>query len=145
MDLDWTGSFQLNPFHTLAGGGGAPLPQPAEAGAAEGWSPRAQPPRGAGNGRSPCGVAAGPAAAVRPSSFPTDWGPGHVPRGGGVENIRALHVPQSIQTRRVGSRSMAAASRNGADDPGRIFPNCILLIVMPTRQPISVRLIVIDS
>ena len=35
------------------GGGGAPLPQPAEAGAAEGWSPRAQPPRGAG--RSPCG------------------------------------------------------------------------------------------
>ena len=41
-----------------AGAGGAPLPQPAEAGAAEGWSPRAQPPRGAGNGRSPCGVAA---------------------------------------------------------------------------------------
>ena len=39
-----------------AGAGGAPLPQPAEAGVAEGWSPRAQPPRGAGNGRSPCGV-----------------------------------------------------------------------------------------
>ena len=42
-----------------AGAGGAPLPQPAEAGVAEGWSPRAQPPRGAGNGRSPCGDVGG--------------------------------------------------------------------------------------